>query len=141
MQAAEIVSRCESPRSLNNYASSLRGLQRFDEAKSLFRKMIPVARRILGENHHITLRMRWVYALSLYSDPAATLDDLREAVTTLEDAGRIARRVYGGSHPLTAGIEAALRLARVALAARDGGVSAIRDAVEAMTPGDRVSTT
>ena len=29
----------------------------------------------------------------------ATLDDLREAVTTLEDTERIARRVLGGAHP------------------------------------------
>ena len=34
----------------------------------------------------------------------ATLDDLREAVTTLEDAERIARRVLGGAHPTTLGI-------------------------------------
>ena len=36
---------------------------------------------------------RWNYAMALYQDEGATLDDLREAVTTLEDAGRIARRV------------------------------------------------
>ena len=47
-----------------------------------------------------------------YENPAATLDDLREAVTTLEDAGRIARRVFGGSHPTTSGIEGALQDAR-----------------------------
>ena len=81
--------------------------------------MIPVARRVLGENHHITLRMRWVYALSLYSDPAATLDDLREAVTTLEDAGRIARRVLGGAHPSTVNMERGLQHARAALRARE----------------------
>ena len=45
----------------------------------------------------------------------ATLDDLREAVTTLEDAGRIARGVFGGAHPLTVDIEGELRLARAAL--------------------------
>ena len=32
----------------------------------------------------------------LYQDPAATLGDLREAVTTLEEIERIARRVLGG---------------------------------------------
>ena len=37
--------------------------------------------------------MRWNYARTLYKDPSATLDDLREAVTTLEDAERTARRV------------------------------------------------
>ena len=34
--------------------------------------------------------------MALYQDPRATLDDLREAVTTLEDTERIARRVFGG---------------------------------------------
>ena len=49
----------------------------------------------------------------------ATLDDLREAVTTLEDAGRIARRVYGGAHPLTVAVGRNLREARAALRARE----------------------
>ena len=51
----------------------------------------------------------------MYRDPGATLDDLRELVTTLEDAARIARRVLGGAHPTTTGIEGALRNARAAL--------------------------
>jgi len=37
------------------------------------------------------------------------IDDLREAVTTLEDSQRIARRVFGGAHPLTMGIEDSLQ--------------------------------
>jgi len=63
--------------------------------------------------------MRRIYADALYSDPAATLDDLREAVTTLEDTKPIARRVLGGAHPITKGIEGELRDARAALAARE----------------------
>ena len=55
----------------------------------------------------------------LYKAYSATLDDLREAVTTLEDAERIARRVFGGSHPLTVDIEASLQTARAALRARE----------------------
>ena len=42
--------------------------------------------------------------MALYFDAAATLDDLREAVATLEDAERIARRVLGGAHPLTVNV-------------------------------------
>ena len=99
----------------NNYAVSLIGLQRFEEAKSLLRKTIPVARRVLGEGHRLALKMRWIYAEALYKDGSATLDDLREAVTTLEDTSRTARRVLGGAHPLTAGIEDTLRDARLAL--------------------------
>ena len=80
---------------------------------------MPVARRSLGEGHITTLRLRWVYAEALYKDDDATLDDLREAVTTLEDSERTARRVFGGEHPLTAGIELFLSEARAALRARE----------------------
>jgi hypothetical protein len=52
-------------------------------------------------------------------DDSATLDDLREAVTTLEDTERIARRVFGGAHPLTTDIERDLQNARAALRARE----------------------
>ena len=62
--------------------------------------------------------MRWVYGRALYRDDGATLDDLREAVTTLEDAGRTARRVFGGSHPLTVDIVVSLRYAQAALRSR-----------------------
>ncbi len=68
---------------------------------------MPVARRVLGECDDLTLRMRKVYAHSLCLDAGATLDDLREAVTTLEDAARIARRVLGGAHPYTVDMESA----------------------------------
>ena len=51
-------------------------------------------------------------------------DDLREAVTTLEDTERIARRVLGGAHPTTTGIERDLRKSRAALRARDAPGSA-----------------
>ena len=95
----------------NNYAHCLFTLRRFEEAKSLMRKMIPVARRVLGHDNDLTLQMRLNYGRALCHD-GATLDHLREAVTTLEDAGRIARRVLGGAHPTTLAIEgvrAALR--------------------------------
>jgi tetratricopeptide (TPR) repeat protein len=103
----------------SNYASTLSGLQRFEEAKALFRKTMPVVRRVHGEEHRLTLRMRWNYAEALYQDPGATLDDLREAVTTLEDTERAARRVFGGAHPLTAGIGRELLSARAALLTRE----------------------
>ena len=103
----------------NNYALSLVDLQRFEEAKSLLRKSMPVARRVMGQDDYITLRMRWGYAEALCRDPGSTLDDLREAATTLEDVGRIAQRVFGGSHPTTKGTECILRMARTTLAARE----------------------
>ena len=63
--------------------------------------------------------MRWNYADAIRRDGEATLDALREAVTTLEEIERIARRVLGGAHPLTVQIERHLAIARAALAARE----------------------
>ena len=59
------------------------------------------------------------YAQSIYEDDGATLRDLRKAVTTLEEARRISRRVLGGANPTTTGIENALRDAREKLGARE----------------------
>ena len=56
--------------------------------------------------------------MALYKDDCATLEDLREAVTMLEDAERIARRVLGGAHPITSLLEQHLRNARDAEAKR-----------------------
>ena len=57
--------------------------------------------------------------MALCRDADATLDDLREAVTTLEDVERTARRVFGGAHPTTTEIEKSLQNARAALRARE----------------------
>ena len=102
-----------------NYAIALIELQRFDQAKSLLRQSVRVARRVLGETVETTLKLRWIYAAALYEDPDAALDDLREAVMTLEETTQIARRVLGAAHPVTAEIEPYLRDARAALAARE----------------------
>ena len=59
------------------------------------------------------------YAIALFADPDATLDDLREAVSTLEETERIARRVFGSAHPLTTSIEHHLQNARALLRARE----------------------
>ena len=58
-------------------------------------------------------------ARALYMNTDATLDDLHEAVTTLEDAERTSRRVLGGAHPLTNNIEHTLKVARFTLASFD----------------------
>ncbi len=76
--------------------------------------------------------MRKNYAGALCKNDAATLDDLREAVTTLEDVERTARRVLGGAHPATSNVEQTLRDARAALAARESDdVSSVCEAVAA----------
>jgi hypothetical protein len=102
----------------NNYAALLCELERFEEAKALLCKTVPVARRVLGESDGLVLRIRTLYARTLDSHDGAPLDDLREAVTTLEEIKRIARRVFGATHPTTDSIERFLRDARAALRAR-----------------------
>ena len=49
----------------------------------------------------------------------ATLDDMREGAAMLEEMERTARRVLGGAHLLTTGIDTCLRESRVALRARE----------------------
>ena len=81
--------------------------------------MVPVARRVLGDAHEYTFRMREIYATTLCTANGATLNDFHEAVTTLEETARVARRVLGGANPTTVEIERALRKSRAGLRARE----------------------
>ena len=67
----------------------------------------------------IMLWLRRNYAITLCRVDGATLDDVREAVNTLEETERTARRVLGSAHPDVVGIEDELRDARAALRARE----------------------
>ena len=106
-----------------NYATSLVQLKRYEEAKSLLRESISVARRVGRDDSEVSIRMRALYAQALYKDLGASLDGLREAVKTLEDTEPIARRVFGGAYPLVVQVERALRDARTLLRARETPVS------------------
>ena len=75
---------------------------------------MPFVRRVLGESNDVTFKTRWNYAKALYLDTDATLDDLREAVRTLEETERTARRVLGASHPTAVRIGRDLKKSRVA---------------------------
>ena len=57
--------------------------------------------------------------MALYQDNGATLDDLRESVTTLEETFPTFRRVLGGAHPMTVEVERNLGDVRAALRARE----------------------
>ena len=71
----------------------------------------------MRDSSEVSIRMRVLYAQALYIDASATLDDIREAATTLEEIEQTARRVLGGAHPLTMDIETCLRDGRAALRA------------------------
>ena len=129
----------ETLREATSCAITLSNLHRYAEAKALLRKMIPVARRVLAESDDLQFRMRMACNRALCEDPAKTLDDLREAVSMLEEIEPTARRVLGGAHPIVEDIERRLpasrklRDAQVALCAQVGDdVSSLREAMEAM---------
>ena len=103
----------------NNYASLLKELQRYEEAKSLICKTMPVARRVLGEFHEVTIKMLWVHADILCENNSSTLDDLRELLNTLEDSARGAKQVYGASHPFAKGFLYHIECSRLVIAARE----------------------
>ena len=56
------------------------------------------------------------YARALYKDDGATLDDLREAVETIDSVAKSWKRVFGESHPETQKVQSALATARKKLA-------------------------
>jgi hypothetical protein len=116
-------------RAANNYASTLSTLRRFEEVKPLLRRTMPVARRVLGDSDVITYKIQSLYANALKEDPAATLDDLHEAMNTLEETERTARRVLGGAHPLVVSIERDLRVSRAALGVHETATDFLKNIV------------
>jgi hypothetical protein len=132
----------------SKYANYLIALKRYKEVKELLRRTLPVAGCVLGKDVYgerlvnILLRMRLVYAEALYKDAGATLDDLREAVATLE------RMTRGNAHRFVLGdnahrprrfvedIESSLRDARAALRRRGGGPLRLAAAARAAAAPD-----
>ena len=119
-----------------NYACTLRDLDRRTDAtgqphtwhrsqraKFLLRKLIPVARRVLGEGHEQTIRMRLVYAMCLSDPDAAPRDDVAEATTLLEELLRTAQRIYGPANPLVKNIKETLEYAQKKLTRLDRRLS------------------
>ena len=77
----------------------------------------PVPPPLIPSTVDITLIAKQYYAETLYNNVNAgasrrPLDDLREAVTTLEYVERTARRVFGGAHPFVEQVEHFLRESR-----------------------------
>ena len=134
----------------NNYAESLKGLQRFEEAKALLRKTLPVARRVFKtETDLLPLLMRCIYASALYRAENATFDDVREAVAMLDELARTTRRKFGVAHPIAVTVAQELQNVQGKLRKQeeleDMGISSLAeakemlDAMDAMTMGDNSS--
>ena len=87
-------------RAANNYAMTLLRQKRFNEAKRMLHKVAPVARRILGTEHELTLSIREDLCRATL-DGGSSAEEKREALRMLEDVAGIMRRVLGAAHPDT----------------------------------------
>ena len=84
----------------NNYAMVLLELQRFEEAKKVLRRTVPVARRVLGAEHALTLSLREDLSRATLGG-ASSAEEKREALRILEEVAGVMRRVFGPAHPET----------------------------------------
>ena len=85
-----------------------------DQALPYNAKLAPLSRRTFGPDDDTTLKVRRLYASSLYLSDAASRDNVAKATTILEDVARTAgRRASFEYGPL---VQAALEEAREKLA-------------------------
>ena len=83
-----------------NYAMVLLELQRFEEAKKVLRRTVPVARRVLGAEHALTLSLREDLSRATLEGESSG-EEKREALRMLEELAGVMRRVLGPTHPDT----------------------------------------
>ena len=99
-----------------NYALTLLQLKRFEEAKELLRKTTPVARRVLGNEHELTLSMREDLCCATLCGESSAEEEKREAFRMLEEVAGVMRRVLGPQHPETQRVQDDLEANREAFA-------------------------
>ena len=121
--------------------ATLKNLDLWDEVTELRDQLLPAARRSLGDDHDLTLRLRQNLAATLQLKPGRTRhdprlihtdqravlmfdlntgDDLLEAETIMQDVARRRRRVFGPVHPQTLHAEAHLFKLQSARRNREG---------------------
>ena len=88
----------------------------FSESKTFTRPLLPVARRALGADHDLCLRLAHAYVIAVMECAATTRDELAFAEKLLEDTARRFRRVFGPQYPSTPRAEEDLALIRDRLA-------------------------
>ena len=86
--------------SASNYAMTLLDLERFEEAKILLHKVAPVAQRVCGAEHDLTLSLREDLSRAIL-DGESSAEEKRQALRMLEDVAGVRRRVLGPAHPET----------------------------------------
>ena len=113
-QHAESITEC------GNLVINLLELRRFEEAKRLLREVIPVARRVLGNEHNLTLSLCEDLSRATLLDVESSANENREAVRALEDTLGVMRRVLGPQHPDTQRVQQNLEAYREACVSHYG---------------------
>ena len=75
-------------------------LRRFEEAKRILRRTVPVARGVFGNDHDVTLSLREDLSRAIL-DGESSAEDKREALRMLEEVAGVMCRVMGPAHPDT----------------------------------------
>ena len=71
------------------------------ESMTLSRPLLPVARRVLGADNDMCLRLAHVYVHAVMECATPSRDELIFAEKLLENTARRFRRVFGTAHPST----------------------------------------
>ena len=97
-----------------NYALTLIKVERFADARAICRDIVQWAHRNPDSPH--SFHVLKALARSIYEDPNASVEDLREAVRVFENVPAASSRVFGPAHPDTKKYEGILAKAKKALA-------------------------
>ena len=103
---------------MTNLALTLNKLGKQTEAKSFLRTPILDARRAFGDDHYITLDLRYQLAdahARMFNE-SRDIEDLRMAVAMHEDVQKRTRQIFGVAHPATKKRQAHLECFQAALA-------------------------
>ena len=80
---------------------SLLNLRNYTEIRSLLRKYLPLARRVMGHDHEVSRTMTETLAQSLFQQGAAPRDNVLEAAEILTEHNQRLRQIFGSAHPVT----------------------------------------
>ncbi len=103
-------------KSHTNLAIALNSANSASESKPLTRRLLPLARRALGADHDVCLRLAHTCVIAVIRCAASSRDEFVFAERLLDDTARRTRRVFGNEHPHTRNVEGDLAKVRRFLA-------------------------
>jgi len=119
-----------------NYARTLGACGDFAGSAEFIRGCLPLVTKGLAPDHADVIHIRLHLANGLWLNRTASEDDVREAVTILEDLHPKASRVLGEAHPDFKCLDAALTDSRTKLAKFQGARSTYVHYTSSAHPGD-----